>query len=76
MGWSISWFALRVLTLGRYPEERLGGVDEAGTYTALLEEVGLADAGGGHLGVGGGFSMSGMGSMPRFMKPWCASIGV
>ena len=27
VGWSIGWCVLRVLTLGRYPEERLGGVD-------------------------------------------------
>jgi hypothetical protein len=39
VGWSIGWCVLRVLTLGRFPEERLGGVDEAGTYTAFVVEV-------------------------------------
>ncbi|MGS5089995.1 hypothetical protein ACVC7V_26225 [Hydrogenophaga sp. A37] len=39
VGWSIGWCVLRVLTLGNYPEERLGGVDEAGTYTAFVVEV-------------------------------------
>ena len=39
VGWSIGWCVLRVLTLGRYPEERLGGVDEAVTHTAFVVEV-------------------------------------
>jgi hypothetical protein len=43
VGWSIGWCVLRVLTLGRYPRERLGGVDEAATGTSVVvEAVGLA----------------------------------
>ncbi|MCB4362913.1 hypothetical protein KIH07_04165 [Hydrogenophaga taeniospiralis] len=39
VGWSIGWFVLRVLTLGRCPGERLGGVDEAAPGTAFVVEV-------------------------------------
>ena len=39
VGWSVGWCVLRVLTLGHYPGERLGGVDEAGAGTAILVEV-------------------------------------
>lgn len=43
VGWSIGWCVLRVLTLGRYPRERLGGLDDARTGTAwAVEIVGLA----------------------------------
>jgi ABC-type phosphate transport system permease subunit len=42
VGWSMGWCVLRLLTLGHYPEERLGGVDDASTGTAfLVEGVGL-----------------------------------
>lgn len=45
---------LRVLTLGRYPEERLGGVDEAGIYPAfVVEVVGLAVLAAGIWGLAG-----------------------
>lgn len=54
VGWSIGWCVLRVLTLGRYPEERLGGVDEAETGTAfLVEAVGLAALAAGIWGLAG-----------------------
>ena len=39
VGWSIGWCVLRMLTLGRYPEERVGGVDGAETGTAILVEI-------------------------------------
>ena len=39
IGWSIGWFVLRVITLGRFPSEPLGGVDQAGTGLALLVEI-------------------------------------
>ena len=43
VGWSIGWLFLRVLTLGRFPEEGLGEVDGASPLRALLVEVtGLA----------------------------------
>lgn len=52
VGWSIGWCALRGLTLGRYPGERLGGVDEASTGTAILvEAVGLVVLAAGILGL-------------------------
>ena len=43
VGWSIGWCVLRVLTLGRYPEERLGGVDAAFVerLTRLVQAAGL-----------------------------------
>ena len=39
VGWSVGWCALRVVTLGRYPQERFGGVDDAETGTAFLVEI-------------------------------------
>ena len=39
IGWSVGWCALRVLTLGRFPEERLGDVDEAPPRKALFVEL-------------------------------------
>ncbi|MCY1560313.1 hypothetical protein D9M68_974380 [compost metagenome] len=39
MGWSIGWCLLRVVTLGRYPLERFGGVDDADAGTAILVEI-------------------------------------
>lgn len=39
MGWSIGWWALRVLPLERYPVDRFGVVDVAGTHTAFVVEV-------------------------------------
>jgi hypothetical protein len=39
VGWSIGWCVLRLLSLGRYPEERLGGVDGAAPGTAVLVEI-------------------------------------
>lgn len=36
VAWSVGWCTLRIVTLGRYPRERFGGVDDAGTGTALL----------------------------------------
>ena len=54
VGWSIGWCVLRVLTLGRYPEERLGGVDEAVPHTAfVVEVVGLAVLAAGIWGLAG-----------------------
>ena len=43
VGWSIGWCVLRVLTLGRYPAERLGGVDAAFVerLTRLVQAAGL-----------------------------------
>lgn len=43
VGWSIGWCVLRIVTLGRYPKERFGGVDDAEPGKAMLVEiVGLA----------------------------------
>mgnify|MGYP006201641485 FL=1 len=54
VGWSIGWCVLRVLTLGRYPEERLGGVDEASSGTAIVVElVGLVVLAAGIWGLAG-----------------------
>jgi hypothetical protein len=39
IGWSVGWCALRVLTLGRFPEERLGDVDETPPRKALFVEL-------------------------------------
>lgn len=39
VAWSVGWCVLRVVTLGRYPQERLGGVDGADTGTAVLVEI-------------------------------------
>lgn len=39
VGWSIGWCVLRLATLGRYPPDRLGGVDDADTGTAILVEI-------------------------------------
>lgn len=39
VAWSVGWCVLRVLTWGRYPAERLGGVDEASTGTAIVVGV-------------------------------------
>jgi hypothetical protein len=39
VGWSIGWCVLRLLTLGRYPIEPLGGVDSAPGSTAFSVEV-------------------------------------
>jgi hypothetical protein len=36
IAWSVGWCVLRVLTLGRYPGERLGEFDAASGGTALL----------------------------------------
>ncbi|MBT0959585.1 hypothetical protein [Denitromonas iodatirespirans] len=42
VGWSIGWCALRVLTVGRFPRERLSGQDDAsGPVQCLVESVGL-----------------------------------
>ena len=54
VGWSIGRCVLRVLTLGRYPEERLGGVDEASSGTAIVVElVGLVVLAAGIWGLAG-----------------------
>lgn len=54
VGWSIGWCVLRVLTLGSYPAERLGGVDGAEPGTAVLVEiVGLAVLAAGIWGLAG-----------------------
>ncbi len=43
IGWTIGWCVLRLLTLGRYPKERLSELDHAPTATAIfVEMVGLA----------------------------------
>ncbi|MFP8780318.1 hypothetical protein [Hydrogenophaga sp. RWCD_12] len=43
VGWSVGWCVLRTVTLGRSPQDRLGGVDDADSGTAILVEiVGLA----------------------------------
>ena len=43
VGWTIGWCALRVLTLGQLPRERLGDLEAANWGTALwVELVGLA----------------------------------
>ena len=39
VGWSVGWCVLRIVTLGRYPQERFGGVDDAETGTAILVEI-------------------------------------
>lgn len=39
VAWSVGWCALRLVTLGRYPQERFGGVDDARTGTAALVEI-------------------------------------
>ena len=39
VGWSVGWCVLRIVTLGRFPQERFGGVDEAETGTAILVEI-------------------------------------
>jgi hypothetical protein len=39
VGWSIGWCALRIMTLGRYPQERFDGVDDAETGPAFLVEI-------------------------------------
>ena len=35
----VGWCLLRVVTLGRYPLERFGGVDDADTRTAFFVEI-------------------------------------
>ncbi|MEM9304415.1 MAG: hypothetical protein AAGE01_20055 [Pseudomonadota bacterium] len=43
VGWTIGWCFLRLITLGRYPTQRLGGVDQAPWHVALFVELlGLA----------------------------------
>jgi len=39
IGWSIGWFLLRVFTLGRFPEESIGGVDQASSGLSLCVEL-------------------------------------
>lgn len=39
IGWSIGWFVLRIITIGRFPQESLGEVDQANTLLALLVEL-------------------------------------
>lgn len=39
VAWSVGWCVLRLVTLGRYPQERFGGVDDARTGTAALVEI-------------------------------------
>jgi len=42
VGWSIGWIILRTLTVGRFPFERFGGVDEAsGVHAFIVEFIGL-----------------------------------
>jgi hypothetical protein len=39
VGWSVGWCVLRIVTLGRFPQERFGGVDDAEKGTAILVEI-------------------------------------
>lgn len=39
IGWSIGWLFLRAVTLGRFPSEGIGSVDEAEWGTQLFVEV-------------------------------------
>lgn len=43
IGWSIGWLILRTITMGHFPHEPVGGVDEAHWVHALIVEIiGLA----------------------------------
>lgn len=39
IGWSIGWLVLRLITLGQFPREPLGGVDQARTSLALFVDL-------------------------------------
>ncbi|HEX5276660.1 MAG TPA: hypothetical protein VFW42_03210 [Fluviicoccus sp.] len=39
IGWSIGWLVLRVVTLGRFPREALGGFDQASGFVASFVEI-------------------------------------
>ena len=39
VGWSIGWLIWRAVTLGRFPDTKIGEVDETAPWAALLVEV-------------------------------------
>lgn len=43
IGWTIGWLFWRVVTVGRFPREALGDIDEAPWFTRLIVDLtGLA----------------------------------